>query len=138
MLVIPTLVLAAAAASAAPAPTPLPTLAPALAKRAMPSLTPKQTAIAVKAGQPFAVRMPVTAGTGYGWQPQAPIPPGMTLLGVVQRPASNMMPGGPGEEVLVFRGHDLGTVHLVLEYVRPWERHAKPAKTAAFSVTVHK
>ena len=138
MLFIPALVLAAATGSASPKPTPLPTLAPSLVKLAMPSFTVKQTKIAVKADQPFQLRMSVNAGTGYSWQPQAPIPPGVTLLGVFQRPSSKMMPGGPGEEVLVFRAHDVGTMHLTLEYVRPWEQHTKPAKLAAFTVTVHK
>lgn len=136
MLVLPALILAAAAATAAPAP--LPTLAPALVKLAMPSYTAKQTAIRVKVNQPFQLRLNATSGTGYSWQPQGPLPPGVTLLGVFSRAGSKMMPGGPGEEVLVFRAHDVGTVHLVMEYVRPWERHTKPAKLAAFSVTVHK
>ncbi|HET9097220.1 MAG TPA: protease inhibitor I42 family protein [Candidatus Baltobacteraceae bacterium] len=137
MLVLPALVLAAAAATAAPAPKPLPTLAPALVKLAMPSYTAKQTAIRVKVNQPFQLRLSVTSGTGYTWQPQGPLPPGVTLLGVFSRASSKMVPGGPGEEVLVFRAHDVGTVHLVMEYVRPWEHRTKPAKLAAFSVTVH-
>lgn len=138
MLVIPALVLAAAAASAAPTPTPLPTLAPALVKLAMPSFTQKQTQIRVKVNQPFQMRMDATAGTGYSWQPQGPVAPGVMLLGVFQRPSGKMIPGGPSEEVLVFRAHDVGIVHLVLEYVRPWERRTKPAKIAAFTVTVYK
>lgn len=137
MIVFPALILAAAASSA-PAPTALPTLAPTLVKLAMPSYTAKQRNIAVKADQPFQLRMAVTSGNGYSWQPQGPMPPGVTLLGVFQRPSSKMMPGGPGEEVLVFRAHDVGTEHLTLEYVRPWERHTKPAKIAAFTVMVHK
>jgi predicted secreted protein len=104
----------------------------------MPSYTEQQTAIRVKAGEPFQIRMNVTSGTGYTWQPAAPIPPGLTLLGVFQRSSSKMLAGAPGEEVLVFRGSDAGTEHLVLQYVRPWERNVKPAKTASFSVTVRK
>jgi predicted secreted protein len=137
MQLISALILAAAA-SAAPKPTALPTLTPALVKLAMPSFTARQTQMRVKVNEPFQIRMNVTAGTGYSWQPQAPIPPGVTLVGVFQRPSSKMMPGGPGEEVLVFRAHDVGSVHLVLEYVRPWERHVKPAKVSAFNVTVYK
>jgi predicted secreted protein len=137
MLVIPAIVLAAAA-TAAPKPTPLPSLPPALVKTVMPSYTSQQKQISVKTGQPFQIRLNVTSGTGYSWQPQAPIPPGITLLGVFQRSSSKMLAGGPGEEVLVFRGSDVGTMHLVLQYVRPWERNVKPAKVAAFTVTVHK
>jgi predicted secreted protein len=118
--------------------TPLPTLAPALAKVAMPSFTQTHAAIRVKVDQPFQIRLKVTSGTGYSWQPQGPLPPGMTLLGVFQRPSSKVLPGGPGQEVLVFRAHNAGIEHLVLAYVRPWEHPVKPAKTAAFTVTAHK
>jgi predicted secreted protein len=137
MLVISALVFAAAV-SAAPKPTPLPTLAPSMQRVAMPSFTAKQTQIRVKPDQPFQIRLNVTSGTGYTWQPQPPIPPGITLAGVFTHPSSKMLAGGPGEEVLVFRAHDVGTEHLVLVYVRPWERGVKPAKIASFSVTVRK
>ena len=86
-----------------------------MVKLAMPSYTAAQTKISVKADQPFQIRLHVTSGTGYSWQPQPPIPPGVTLLGVFQRPSSKMMPGGPGEEVLVFRAHDVGTVNLIMQ-----------------------
>jgi predicted secreted protein len=134
MLIIPAFVLALAT----PKPTALASLSPALVKTAMPSYTQNQRAIHVKAGEPFQIRMNVTSGTGYTWQPQAPIPPGLTLLGVFQRSNSKMLAGAAGEEVLVFRGSDAGTKHLVLQYVRPWEHNVKPAKTASFSVTVRK
>jgi predicted secreted protein len=137
-MLLPALILLATTSTAAPRPTPLPTLAPALVKLAMPSFSSKNLRIRVKAGQPFQLRMDVTTGTGYSWQPQGPIPPGVTLLGVFQRPSSKLQPGGPGQEVLVFRASNVGTVHLALEYVRPWERAVKPAKTANFTVTVHK
>ena len=138
MLLVSALIFANATSSAAPKPTPLPTLAPALVKAAMPSFSAKTLKIRVKAGQPFQVRMDVTSGTGYSWQPAGPVPPGVTLLGVFQRPSSKMLPGGPGQEVLVFRARDVGTVHLALEYVRPWEHPVKPAKTAIFTLTVYK
>lgn len=136
MLCLSALILAVATAS--PKATPLPTLAPAMAKVAMPSYTAKQMKIRAKVNQPFQLRMDVTSGTGYSWQPQGPLPPGVTLLGVFQRPSSKMLPGGPGQEVLVFRAHDVGVVHLALEYVRPWERNTKPAKIAIFTLTVYK
>lgn len=109
-----------------------------MSKIVMPSFDARQSQISVKADQPFQIRMNVTAGTGYSWQPEAPIPPGITLVGVFQRPSSKMIPGGPGEEVLVFRAHDVGKLDLVLGYVRPWEHSTKPAKVAAFRVTVHR
>lgn len=137
-MLLPMLILVATTSTAAPKPAPLPTLAPALLKMPMPSFGARTLQIRVKAGQPFQLRMDVTSGTGYSWQPQGPIPPGVTLLGVFQRPSSKMLPGGPGQEILVFRARDVGTVHLALEYVRPWEHVVKPAKTAIFTVTVHK
>jgi predicted secreted protein len=107
-------------------------------KVAMPSFTAKQTQIRVRVDQPFQIRMDVTSGTGYSWQPQGPLSPGMALLGVFQHPSAKVLPGGPGQEILVFRAHDVGSERLTLQYARAWERAAKPAKVAAFTVTVHK
>jgi predicted secreted protein len=106
-------------------------------KTAMPSFTARQANVRVKVDQPFQIRLNVTGGTGYSWQPQGPLPPGVTLLGVFQHPSAKVLPGGPGQEILVFRAHDVGKEHLILQYVRPWEHATKPAKTAAFTVTVH-
>jgi inhibitor of cysteine peptidase len=127
-----------ALATATPAPAALPTLAPALMKTAMPTFGPNHSQIAVKVNQPFQIRMNVTSGTGYSWQPQGPIAPGLALLGVFQQPHGKLMPGGPGVEVLVFRASGAGTFALPLEYVRPWERGVQPAKLRAFTVTAHR
>lgn len=135
------IVLAALLFTAPPAmqakPTPLPTLAPALVKSRMPSYTLKQTSIRVKTGQPFQLRLAANAGTGYSWEPQGPLPPGVTLLGAFRQRSSVLKPGAPGEDVLVFRARSVGKLHLIVQYVRPWERHARPAKVAAFTITVH-
>lgn len=132
-----TILLSALLLAAAPSPAPLPTLAPAMVKVQMPSFTAGQ-AVSVKVNQPFQIRLKVTSGTGYSWRPQAPLPPGIGLLGVFQQPRGKLMPGGPGMENLVFRGLDPGKYTLTLTYVRPWERNAKPAKTQNFTVTVRK
>ncbi len=127
-----------AVASAAPKPTALPTLAPALVKVVMPSFTVKDTAINVKVNEPFQVRLEVASGTGYTWQPQPPLDPGISVVGMFSRPSSKMMPGGPSEEVIVFRAADVGTERLVLQCIRPWDHPVKPARTAAFTISVHK
>jgi predicted secreted protein len=44
--------------------------------------------------------------------------------------------GAPGEEVWTFEAVGKGTVQLVLEYVRPFEKDAKPVKTARYSVAI--
>ena len=132
-----TILLSALLLAAASSPAPLPTLAPAMANVHMPSFSAGQ-AVSVKVDQPFQIRLKVTSGTGYSWQPQAPLPPGVKLLGVFQQPHGKMMPGGPGMENLVFRGVSPGKYTLTLAYLRPWERGAKPAKTQTFTVTVHK
>jgi predicted secreted protein len=107
-------------------------------KVAMPSFTATQKQIRVKVDLPFQIRLNVTSGTGYSWQPQGPLPPGVTLLGVFQHPSAKVLPGGPGQEIMVFRAHDVGIEHVTLQYVRAWERAAKPVKIAAFTVTVRK
>lgn len=136
MILLATL-LFAAPAHAQPKPRPLPTLSPALVKLHMPSYTLNRTKVHVKAGQPFELRLPVNTGTGYSWQPQGPLPPGLALLGTFQQRSSVLKPGAPGEEVLVFRALSVGKVHLVVQYVRPWESNVKPAQVRTFDVTVH-
>ncbi len=130
------LILALATGQAAP--TALPSLPPTMMRVAMPTFAGAQSAIAVKANQPFQIHLRVTAGTGYTWRPQGPLPPGVTLLGVFQQARGKMMPGGPGEEVLVFRATDVGKMRLNLAYVRAWERGVKPSKTRSFALTVRR
>jgi predicted secreted protein len=116
----------------------MPTPPPAIMQTKMPTYAATQSRISVKLNQPFQIDMRVTSGTGYTWQPTGPIPPGLTLLGVFQQPHGKMMPGGPGTEVLVFRGTSPGKYTLALGYLRPWEKNVKPAKTQTFTVTVHR
>lgn len=118
---------------AAASPAPLPTLAPAMMHAAMPTFNEWNASITIHAGTPFQIRMTVTSGTGYTWEPEGPLPPGLTLMGVFEAPQSASMPGGRSRQILVFRAADRGTVHLKLAYVRPWER-GTPAKTAAFTI----
>lgn len=126
-----TIVLAAASPAAV-----LPTVSPAMMHAAMPTFNDRNASITVHAGAPFQIRMTVTSGTGYTWEPVGPLPPGVTLLGVFQAAQARSMPGGSSHEVLVFRAAGRGTVHLKLAYVRPWERSTPPAKTAAFTIRV--
>jgi predicted secreted protein len=116
----------------------LPTPPPAIMRTAMPAYAATQSRISAKLNEPFQIRMQVTSGTGYTWQPDGPIPPGIALLGAFQEPHGKMMPGGPGNEVLVFRGTSPGKITLTLGYLRPWEKNVKPVKTQIFTVTVHR
>jgi inhibitor of cysteine peptidase len=44
--------------------------------------------------------------------------------------------GAPGEEVWTFESIVQGTVQLNFEYERPFEKNAKPVKTAKYSVVI--
>jgi predicted secreted protein len=44
--------------------------------------------------------------------------------------------GAPGEEVWTFEAVGKGTVQLDFEYVRPFEKDAKPVKIARYSVVI--
>lgn len=138
MLITAALVLALGGASPAPA-SPAPSALPSpMASAAMPSFTMRQTMISVKAGTPFQIRLGVTSGNGYSWRSRGPLPPGLTLVGDFQTPRGKRMPGGPGQQLLVFRAADVGSFKLTLEYTRPWLRAAKPAKMHTFTITVRK
>ena len=44
--------------------------------------------------------------------------------------------GAPGEEVWTFESVAAGNVELDFEYVRPFEKDAKPVKTVRYSVVI--
>lgn len=134
---MPTFALAALVALESAMPSALPSLAPAMMHIAMPSFTAQQRTISVKQNAPFQIVLRVNSGTGYTWRPRGPMPNGIALLGVFTQARGRMMPGGPGQEVLVFRAAAKGVYSLSIDYVRPWERNAKPASVHTVSVRVH-
>ena len=79
-------------------------------------------------GDALEISLPATSGTGYTWQAQ---PVAGALVKQVGEPAfalDSAMPGASGHQVFHFTIDASGTGALEIQYLRPWEKAAKPAK----------
>ena len=96
------------------------------------------TALALTAGEGFAVQLSSTGGTGYAWEVAAGDP-----AVVAEEGARRSTPAGPPEQVggpvletISFVARGPGATRLELAYRRPWEQGVAPARTFAVDVTV--
>jgi predicted secreted protein len=93
--------------------------------------------VAVPVGGAFTIDLASNQTTGYSWRlVKAPSKAVLESLGSTFRGPTDARLGMGGIETWTFRANGVGKVTLVLEYVRPWEKGAKPAKTQAFAVSV--
>ncbi len=79
-------------------------------------------------GDALEISLPATSGTGYTWQAE---PVAGALVKQVGEPAfalDSTMPGASGHQVFHFSIDASGTGALEIQYLRPWEKGAKPAK----------
>jgi len=94
--------------------------------------------IRVLAGKEFSITLVANHTTGYSWRLATTLDPA-TLKQVSnvynERPSDSTV-GAPGEEVWTFATSAQATVPLVFEYIRPFEKDAKPVKTAKFLVLI--
>lgn len=93
--------------------------------------------IAAPAGSDITITLPSNPGTGYSWRiANKPTAGVVKHVGNVFNPPEKPMPGRPGTETWTFKAVGKGTSTIAMEYIRPFETNAKPAKTQSFSVTV--
>jgi predicted secreted protein len=79
-------------------------------------------------GDALEISLPATSGTGYTWQAK-PVAAGFVKQ--VGEPAfalDSAMPGASGHQIFHFSIDASGTGALQIQYLRPWEKSAKPAK----------
>src|ERR1700722_4082767 len=95
--------------------------------------------IEVLAGKEFSITLVANHTTGYSWRLATALDPA-TLKEVsstyTERKSDANEVGAPGEEVWTFGTVAQGTVPLVFEYVRPFEKNAKPVRTSKFLVVI--
>jgi predicted secreted protein len=93
--------------------------------------------IRVLAGKQFSITLASNKTTGYSWRLAAPLDPVMLKqISDDFHPADSGAVGAPGEEVWTFESVGKGAAKLDFEYVRPFEKDAKPVKTAKYSIVV--
>ena len=95
-------------------------------------------AVDLRVGQLLEIRVPVRAGTGYGWQSAGNVPPSLEFVGRHSMPRlpDNSMPGGRETQLLIYRAVASGSGQLTIVYQRPWETGLPPARTVRYQVTV--
>jgi predicted secreted protein len=94
------------------------------------------TGITVRAGETFFIAVPSDPGTGYSWTQT--LASGLILAyeGNVREPAPQQMPGAPGQQIFIYHANRTGSTTVVLNYTRPFEPDAPPAKSLTYTVTV--
>ena len=91
----------------------------------------------VLAGKQFSIMLIANRTTGYSWRlPTPPDPATLKQISNEYHAADSGALGAPGEEVWTFESVGKGTVQLDFEYVRPFEKDAKPVKKAKYSVVI--
>jgi inhibitor of cysteine peptidase len=103
--------------------------APASAEDAQP--------LTVKPGRKFTLTLESNPTTGYSWRLAKPVDEKLITLLTNEfvRPKSDLA-GAPGAQVWKFKAVHEGQARIHLEYVRPWETGAQPARQTNFIVTV--
>jgi inhibitor of cysteine peptidase len=93
--------------------------------------------IRVLAGKQFSITLNANHTTGYNWRLAKPLDPAMLKqISDDYHVATSDAVGAPGEEVWTFQCVAAGTVELDFEYVRPFEKDAKPVKRAQYVVAI--
>lgn len=93
--------------------------------------------IRVLAGKQFSITLNANHTTGYGWRLAKPLDPAtLRQISDDYHAATSDAVGAPGEEVWTFEAVAAGNVELDFEYVRPFEKEARPMKTAKYSIVI--
>lgn len=93
--------------------------------------------IRVLAGKQFSITLAANHTTGFSWRLATTLDPA-TLKQIsndFHAPASDAL-GASGEEVWTFESVAQGAVELDFEYLRPFEKDAKPVRRAKYSVVI--
>ncbi len=96
-----------------------------------------QHAVAMASGDTLVVSLKSTPGSGFSWKIAQLDNKVLRQAGepeMVQ--GAHPMPGAPATQVFRFVATGGGSIGLELDYVRPWEKNAPPARTFSLGVTV--
>lgn len=94
-------------------------------------------AVLLANGDTLVVSLASTPGTGFGWKVAELDGKMLREIGTPEViPGSHPMPGAPATQVFHFQAFGAGSTGLELDYVRPWEKGAAPARTFKLGVTV--
>jgi predicted secreted protein len=96
-----------------------------------------ERALTLDSGDKLVVSLASTPGTGFGWKVADVDAKVLRQMGAPELiPNPHPMPGAPATQVFRFVATGSGSAGLELDYVRPWEKSAAPARTFHLGVTV--
>jgi predicted secreted protein len=96
-----------------------------------------ERALTLDSGDKLVVSLASTPGTGFGWKVADVDAKVLRQTGAPELiPNPHPMPGAPATQVFRFVATGSGSAGLELDYVRPWEKSAAPARTFHLGVTV--
>ena len=104
---------------------------------AQPSVRKRPSTIETKVGDTFTIPLEANHTTGYSWRlAQTPDPAILKQAGEKYEEDNSGGVGAGGVETWTFQAMAKGTVTLVFEYARPFEKNVPPAKTSKFKITI--
>ncbi len=103
----------------------------------LPVYTAAERSIEAEPGTEFAISLDSNPTTGYSWDFSSPPDPEVVeLLDAAYQPPETPRVGAGGKQLWTFRAAGPGETEIALDYFRPWEEGAPPARTAVFTVVV--
>ncbi|HNW58094.1 MAG TPA: protease inhibitor I42 family protein [bacterium] len=87
--------------------------------------------------QEFVVELESNPSTGFSWQVDKHDTAHVRLLREEFIPGERERLGAPGKQFFHFQAMATGRTPLIMEYRRPWERDAAPAKTFSVTLVIH-
>jgi inhibitor of cysteine peptidase len=96
----------------------------------------QNASVQLRVGDTLRVVLASTPSTGYSWRPSGDDTAGVMQVKSSQYKAGQPRPGASGTQTISLTAKAPGQDHLRLNYIRPWEKNAKPARTYAVNITV--
>ncbi len=99
----------------------------------------KDSDIQAKVGDRFVIELESNATTGFQWGISGSLDPSVVTKvssTYVAGPNAQKQVGAGGVERWTFKAVGKGTAKIVMTYAQPWEKTARPARTATFNLTV--
>jgi len=101
------------------------------------SVTTPDSTIIVNKGDSFSIVLESNKTTGYSWQLGSNSDSNIVhFINTNYNAPSTDMPGQGGKEVWTFKTESPGTVTIVLQYLRPWEKDTPPVLIKRYNIVV--
>lgn len=102
----------------------------------MKTLSDKFNSISVKKGEMFAVELNGNASTGYVWEQHVATGKAHVVKHDFIPHSANPAPGSGATERTIYQADEAGTIEILAQHRRPWEKNTPPIHTKVFKVDV--